>query len=123
MTRALRRIEDMEHAVGTDGTLALPLYDGSGDELDVTGLTAEWRLFRAEPRRRHEPFTGGLLASKTSAAGQIALTEGLAAVTVLDTDFDSLKGRYWQMIRLTETASGDIVEYASGFLHLRADWR
>lgn len=119
MARQLRRFEPQEFAVGTDGELAISLDDASGTPLNVTGASAEWKLFKAVPRRRRKPFTGNAVLEKTSAAGGIALENGLATVSIADTDLDGKSGAHWHVIRITDSA-GTVTHFGQGELFLRA---
>lgn len=119
MTRSLRRTEPIEIAVGVDSTITIGLYDSSAEPLDVSNLTAEWKLFRAVPRRARKPFTGSAVLTKTSAASEIALTEGNAAVSIADTDLALCSGPFWQVLELTN-ASGAVAQYAQGLVNVRA---
>lgn len=120
MARGIRRLERAEHAVGTDQVLDIALYDSANDELAISGLTAEWRCYAATPRRRKEPFAQDTILTKTTAAGTIALSLGLAQVTITNGDLPERWGEHWQSLRVTD-AAGAIVEQAAGPLHLRAD--
>ncbi len=119
MNRSLRRFKPLEYAVGTDGTIAITLLDSAGAELSVVGVTAEWQLFEAVPRRRRKPFRGAARLTKTSAAGEIILATGLATITIADTDLGGFSGQHWHVIRLTDS-SGDITHLGQGTLFLRA---
>lgn len=119
MTWTLRRFKPLEYAVGTDGTIAISLKDSAGGQLSVVGVTAEWKLFEAVPRRRRKPFRGTSKLTKTSAAGGIVLATGLATVTIANTDLPNQSGGHWQVLQLTDS-SGNISHLGGGPLHLRA---
>ena len=119
MTRSLRRSEPIELAVGLDATINLPLYTASVGFLDPSSYTAEWNLFRAVPRRGRKPFVGSAVLTKTSAASQITLTTGNAAVAIADTDLDLKSGAFWQVLTLTD-GSGNITQQAQGPVTVRA---
>ena len=119
MARDLRRFEPLELAVGTDSTLNIELYESDADLLNVLGSTAEWKVYTAVPRRRRKPFTGSVLLTKTSAAGQITLTSGNAAIALDNTDFASKSGLYWHFLQITDS-SGNITHLGQGELWLRA---
>lgn len=119
MTQTLRRAEPTELAVGLDTTITLPLYDSSAALLDPTGYTATWKLFRAVPRRGRKPFTGTAVLTKTSAAGQITLSTGSAAIAIADTDLAQKSGAYWQVLTLTD-GSGNVTQQAQGPVQVRA---
>lgn len=119
MPRDLRRFAEMEYAVGTDGTIAIALYDSAGAALGVSGASATWKLFKGVRGRRRKPWTGGILASKTSAAGQIALATGSATVTIADTDLPGISGLHWHTLEVTD-ASGNISMLGEGYIFLRA---
>lgn len=120
MVRSLRRAEPSEYQVGADGTLTISLYDDAGAALSVAGKTAEWKLYKAVPRRGRKPWTGSALLTKTSAALQIALSAGQAVVTIADTDLDGLSGPHWWIIKVTTTAGGAIAHRGEGEIMLRA---
>ena len=119
MARSLRRLEPVEHAVGTDQDLTVGLYDSAGDAVSVSGATATWKLYRAVPRRGRKPFEGAAVLTKTSAAGDIALASGLATITIADTDLANRSGAYWQVLEVTASGGG-ITQYGAGPVHLRA---
>ena len=119
MSRDLRRFHEMEHAVGTDGTITIALKDSSGDALGIAGASASWKVYKAVPRRRAKPWTGNAVLTKTSAAGEIALTTGQAVITITDGDLDGKKGRYMQILQITDS-SGNITHLGRGELFLLA---
>ena len=119
MVRSLTRAEPIEHQVGADRTHNIALYDDAGAALDVTGVTAQFKLYKAVPRRARKPWSGDVLLTKTSAAGQIALTAGQAAVTIADTDLDGKSGPHWYIVLITTTATGAIAHRAEGEMFLR----
>lgn len=123
MVRSLTRAEPFELQVGADITRNIALYDAAGDPLVVTGKTAEFRLYEAVARRARKPWTGNAVLTKTSAAGEIVLTAGNAAVTILDTDLARLAGDYWYIVLITTTADGSVAHGAEGeaFLRRRPD--
>lgn len=120
MSLSLRRSEPMEHMVGTDSILTIPLWGSDGAALSVTGKTGEFRLYDARPRRGRKPWTGNPVLTKTSAAGQITLSAGSAAVTIADTDLARKSGLHWFVLLLTTTASGAIEQAAMGRIDLKA---
>ena len=115
----IRRLEPLQHVVGTDGTISINLYDSAGAALSVTGKTAKWVVYQAVPRRKRKPFTGNALLTKTSAAGEITLASGLATVTIADTDLDLKSGAFWHEIKITDSG-GSIAHLGQGELFLRA---
>ena len=119
MSRDLRRFKEMEYAVGTDGTISVTLKDSSGDPLGIVGASASWKVYLSVPRRRKKPWTGNAVLSKTSAAGEIALSTGLAVITITDADFDGNSGRYAQILQITDSA-GSITHLGMGELFLVA---
>lgn len=119
MSRAIARFEPTEHVVGTDATLDIAIYNASGDAQSIIGVSATWKLFKAVPRRRRKPFSGTAVLTKTSAASEITLTSGNAAVAIADTDIDGKSGSYWHTLTLTNS-DGDIVSHGQGPLFLRA---
>ena len=94
MSRDLRRFKEMEYAVGTDGTITIALKDSAGDDLSVVGVSAEWRVYKAVPRRRSRPWEAEARLIKTSVAGGIALSAGQAVVTIGNTDLEGRSGRH-----------------------------
>ena len=119
MSRDLRRFKEIEYAVGTDGTITIALKDSDGDDLNVTGSSAAWKVYKAVPRRRRKPWTGQSVASKTSTAGEIALTAGQAVVTITNTDLDGKSGRFMQILQITDS-SGNVTHLGHGPLFLLA---
>lgn len=119
MNRSLRRFKPLEYAVGTDGTIVIALKDSDGDDLSVSGASAEWKLFEAVPRNRRKPFRGTSKLTKTSAAGGIALVTGQATVTISNTDLGGVSGEHWQVLRITDS-SGNVTHLGQGPVHLRA---
>ena len=119
MVRSLPLAEPLDIFVGADKTLNIALYDDDGSALSVTGKTAEFKLYKAVPRRARKSWTGNVLLSKTSAAGEIALTDGQAAVTIGDTDLDRKSGAHWYVVLITTTATGAIRRGAEGEIFLR----
>ena len=119
MVRSLTRAEPIEIMGGTDKTLNMAMYDDDGSALSVTGKTAQFKLYRSVPRRAAKPFSGNPLLSKSSTAGEIALTDGQAAVTIGATDLDDLSGLHWYIVLVTTTASGAIAHRAEGELFLK----
>ena len=117
--RAFRRLEPQEAIVGIDQTINIPLYNSSYNALAVSGYSATWKLFRAVGRRQRKPFTGTSVLEKTSAASEITLSDGNAAVAIADTDLSSLSGEYWQVLTLTD-GSSNITQQAQGLVNLRA---
>lgn len=118
MTRSLRRFEPIEHAVGTDSSIAITLLDANGDPLGVAGASAKWKLYLAVPRRRRKPFTGSPRLEKSSPTG-ITLATGLATVTILNTDLDGKFREHWHVLQLTD-AAGLVTHMGGGPIHLRA---
>lgn len=114
-----RRLEPIEHIVGTDRTITIPLYDTDGTNLDVTGATAAWTLRKASPRRGRKPWSGGEILGKTSAAGGITLSTGSAAIAIADTDLSGKAGLHWQEIQIT-ASGGAITTHGQGYVMLRA---
>ena len=119
MVRSLTRAEPIEIQGGTDKTLNIALYDDDGSLLTVAGKTAQFKLYKSVPRRAAKPFSGNPLLSKTSAAGEIALTDGQAAVTIAATDMDNLSGLHWYIVLITTTSGGAIEHRAEGELFLK----
>lgn len=119
MVRSLTRAEPIEIMGGTDKTLNIAMYDDDGSALSVTGKTAQFKLYKSVPRRAGKPFSGNPLLSKSSVAGEIALTDGQAAVTIAATDLDDLSGLHWYIVLVTTTASGAIAHRAEGELFLK----
>ena len=119
MVRSLVRAEPIEIQVGADKTLNVVLYDDDGSLLSVTGKTAEFKLYKAVSRRARKPWAGNALLGKTSVAGEIALTDGQAAVTIADTDLARLSGVHWYIVLITTTSSGAIAHRAEGEIFLR----
>lgn len=119
MSRSLRRLEPIELAVGLDTTINIALYDGNAAQLDPTGYTAEWNLYSAVPRRSVKPFTGTAALTKTSAASQITLTVGNAAIAIANSDMSNKQGEFWQVLTLTD-GSGNITQQGQGRVRVRA---
>lgn len=119
MVRSLPLAEPLDIFVGADRTLNIPLYGDDGSLLSVTGKTAEFKLYKAVPRRARKAWTGNALLSKTSAAGEIALTDGQAAVTIGDTDLDGKSGAHWYVVLITTTSGGAVRHAAEGEIFLR----
>ncbi len=119
MSRDLRRFHEVEYAVGTDGTITIALKDSGGDNLNVTGSSASWKVYKAVPRRRRKPWTGQTVLSKTSTAGEIALTAGQAVITITNSDLDGKSGRYMQILQITDS-SGNVTHLGHGPLFLLA---
>lgn len=120
MVRSLVRNELAEHQVGADNTLNIALWDGA-DALVVTGMTAAFKLYRGKPGRARKPWTGNAVLTKTSAAGEITLTDGNAAVAIADTDLADKSGSYWFILLLTTTATGAVAHRSQGQIELRAE--
>ena len=118
MSFDLRRFKEMEYAVGTDGSIAITIKDSAGDNLDVTGATASWKVFKAYTRRRRKPWIGAVLLTKTDTDG-ITLATGLATIAIADTELDGLSGRHWQVLQITDN-SGNVTHLGGGELFLRA---
>lgn len=121
MTRTLVRAEPIEHQVGADKTHNITLYDDDGTLLDVTGKTAAFKLYDGIPRRGRKPWKGNAVLTKTSAAGEITLTTGNAAVAILDTDLQRKSGAHWYVVLITTTASGLVAHRAEGEIFLRRE--
>ena len=119
MSRDLRRFREMEYAVGTDGTITIALKDSAGADLSVVGASASWNVYKAVARRRSKPWTGNAVLTKTSVAGEIALTAGQAVVTIDNADLDGKSGRYMQILRITDN-SGNVTHLGMGELFLVA---
>jgi hypothetical protein len=119
MSRDLRRFREMEYAVGTDGTITIALKDSAGADLSVVGASASWNVYKAVPRRRSKPWTGNTVLTKTSVAGDIALTAGQAVITIDAADFDGKSGRYMQILQITDNA-GNVTHLGMGELFLLA---
>ena len=105
MSRGLRRFVEMEYAVGTDGTITITLKDSAGDPLGVVGASAHYWIYLAVPRRRKKPWTGNAELEKTSVAGEIALTTGQAVVTITNADLGGKSGRFYHMLRVTDSSA------------------
>lgn len=120
MVRSLRRSQPQEIMVGVDSTVTIPLWGSDGAALSVTGKTGEFRLYQAIPRRGRKPWRGNPVLTLTSAAGQIALSSGSAAVTIADTDLSRKSGLHWFVLLLTTTATGAIEHAAQGRIDLKA---
>ena len=114
-----RRLEPEEIAVGTDWTNNIALYDDDGSATAVAGASATWRLYRGVARRVRRPHTGTPVLEKTSAAGQITLSAGNAAVVIADTDLSLESGDFWQELLFTDSA-GAVTVKGQGRVHLRA---
>lgn len=119
MVRSLVRAEPIEHQVGTDKTFNIALYDDDGTLLDVTGKTAEFKMYKAEARRGRKPFEETSVLNKSTTAGTLTLTTGNAAVSILAGDLDQLSGDHWYIVLVTTTASGAIAHRAEGSMFLR----
>ncbi len=119
MSRDLRRFREMEYAVGTDGTITIALFDSAGAALAVAGASAEWRVYRAVPRRRRRPWDAEARLIKTSVAGGIALSTGQAVITIANTDLGGRSGRHTQILQITD-ASSNITHLGMGELFLVA---
>lgn len=116
----LFRLEPVDLVAGVDDTIVIALYDSNNDLLSVTGKTAEWKLYRGVARRGRKPFRGAAILTKTSAAGDIALSDGSATVTITDSDLASYAGQFWQAIEITTTSGGAIAHHGQGPVRLRA---
>ena len=119
MVRSLTRAEPVELQGGADKTLNIALYDAAGDPLVVTGKTAEFKMYDAVARRARKPWTGNPVLEKTSAAGEIVLSSGNAAVSIQDTDLDGKSGDFWYIVLVTTTADGSVAHGAEGEVFLR----
>lgn len=120
MPRSIRRLPPVELVGETDDTITIPLYDDSNALLSVTGKTARWVLYRGVPKRGRKPFRGTVVLEKTSAAGEIALTDGQAVVTIANSDLAARQsGEYWQSIEVTTTSGSTIESSGSGPVSLR----
>ena len=87
---------------GVDGSID-PAYAGGGTITPLRDLstdTAAWKL------KTHQLSTATALISKTSAAGEIALSNGELAITLVAADTSTLNPRlYYHEARITDVSS------------------
>lgn len=121
MPQRTRRLPMDEIVVGNDQTITIPLWNSDGTALSVSGYTAEWNLYRAgrRNRRSRKPFRGTAVLTKTSAAGQITLSDGSAAIVVANSDLANKSGDFWQVLELTD-GSSNIARHGEGPVLARA---
>ncbi len=119
MSRDLRRFREMEYAVGTDGVITIALKDSGGADLSVVGASADWRVYKAVPRRRRKPWTADAVLTKTTTGGGVALSAGEAVITIANADLEGKSGRYMQILQITDNA-GNVTHLGMGELFLVA---
>ncbi len=118
MTRSYRRFKPMEHVVGTDQAIVISLKDTSGGDLGVSGASAVYKVYRARPRRRRQPFVGNAVFEASTTIGNLALATGQATITIADSDLVNRSGHHWHELKVTD-ASGNISHLGQGEIFLR----